>query len=64
MLLVLILTVLFVLWTMRVELASDYIDRQLRFRGRIDREQWIRQAEVLVAGGEAEYIRVFGKPPR
>jgi hypothetical protein len=33
MLLVLILTVLFVLWTMRVELASDYIDRQLARRG-------------------------------
>ncbi len=48
-------------WT---DAERDYIDRQLRFRGRIDREQWIRQAEVLVAGGEAEYIRVFGKPPR
>ena len=33
-------------------------------RGRIDRDDWVRQAKALADGGEAEYIRVFGKKPR
>ena len=36
----------------------------LNFRGRIDRDEWVRQARALADGGEAEYIRVFGKKPR
>ncbi|MEO3385688.1 NADH-quinone oxidoreductase subunit E [Mesorhizobium sp. CAU 1741] len=42
----------------------DWVDRYLKFRGRIDRDDWVRQAEALAKGGEAEYIRVFGKKPR
>jgi predicted flap endonuclease-1-like 5' DNA nuclease len=40
------------------------VDDHLRFRGRIEREDWVRQAKALAKGGEAEYIKVFGKKPR
>ncbi|MBC7282401.1 NADH-quinone oxidoreductase subunit E [Hoeflea sp.] len=42
----------------------DWVDGYLKFKGRIEREDWVRQAEALAKGGEAEYIRVFGKSPR
>jgi len=42
----------------------DWVDSYLRFKGRIEREEWVKQAEALAKGGEAEYIRVFGKKPR
>jgi NADH-quinone oxidoreductase subunit E len=41
-----------------------WVDSYLNFRGRIDRDDWVRQAQALADGGEAEYIRVFGKKPR
>jgi NADH-quinone oxidoreductase subunit E len=34
-----------------------WVDQHLRFRGRIDREQWIDQAKTLAAGGETEFSR-------
>lgn len=42
----------------------EWVDGYLNFRGRIDRDDWVRQAKALADGGEAEYIRVFGKKPR
>ena len=42
----------------------DWVDGYLRFSGRIERDDWVRQAKALAKGGEAEYIRVFGKKPR
>lgn len=36
----------------------------LNFKGRVARDNWLAQAEVLARGGEAEYIRVFGKKSR
>ena len=42
----------------------DWVDAYLNFHGRIEREDWVRQAKALAKGGEAEYIRVFGKKPR
>ena len=42
----------------------EWVDGYLRFGGRIEREDWVRQAKALAKGGEAEYIRVFGKKPR
>jgi predicted flap endonuclease-1-like 5' DNA nuclease len=42
----------------------EWVDSYLRFKGRIEREEWVRQADALARGGEAEYIRVFGKKPR
>jgi len=41
-----------------------WVDHHLRFSGRIEREDWVKQAEALARGGEAEYERVFGKKPR
>lgn len=41
-----------------------WVDDHLKFSGRIERDDWVRQAEALAKGGEAEYIRVFGKKPR
>ena len=42
----------------------DWVDDHLKFKGRIERDEWIKQADALDRGGEAEYIRVFGKKPR
>lgn len=41
-----------------------WVDHHLRFSGRIEREDWAKQAEALARGGVAEYERVFGKKPR
>lgn len=54
-------------WGQVASLSADDIakvDSVLNFKGRIDRDQWIKQAEALARGGEAEYVRVFGKKPR
>ncbi|WP_422370324.1 NADH-quinone oxidoreductase subunit E [Hoeflea sp.] len=42
----------------------EWVDGYLKFKGRIDREDWVKQAKALAKGGEAEYIKVFGKKPR
>ncbi len=42
----------------------DWVDGQLKFKGRIDRDNWVKQAEALAEGGVEEYVRVFGKKPR
>lgn len=42
----------------------DWVDGYLRFSGRIERDDWVKQAKALAKGGEAEYIKVFGKKPR
>jgi NADH-quinone oxidoreductase subunit E len=42
----------------------EWVDGYLKFKGRIDRDDWIKQAKALAKGGEAEYIKVFGKKPR
>ncbi|MEM8750043.1 MAG: NADH-quinone oxidoreductase subunit E [Pseudomonadota bacterium] len=42
----------------------DWVDNHLRFKGRIDRDDWVKQAKALAKGGAEEYIRVFGKKPR
>ncbi|MGI9499217.1 MAG: hypothetical protein ACR2P3_04210, partial [Geminicoccaceae bacterium] len=34
-----------------------WVDRHLRFKGRIERENWIEQAKTLAAGGETEFSR-------
>ncbi|QKC83208.1 NADH-quinone oxidoreductase subunit E [Mesorhizobium sp. NZP2077] len=41
----------------------DWVDGYLSFHGRIDRDDWVKQAKALAKGGVAEYIRVFGKKP-
>ncbi|MAS08297.1 MAG: NADH-quinone oxidoreductase subunit NuoE [Ahrensia sp.] len=42
----------------------DWIDGYLKFKGRIEREDWVKQATALATGGVDEYVRVFGKKPR
>jgi NADH-quinone oxidoreductase subunit E len=41
----------------------DWVDGYLNFHGRVEREDWVKQAKALAKGGVAEYIRVFGKKP-
>ncbi|MEO1701835.1 MAG: NADH-quinone oxidoreductase subunit NuoE [Pseudomonadota bacterium] len=40
------------------------VDGQLRFKGRIERDDWVKQAAALAKGGRDEYVKVFGKEPR
>jgi len=42
----------------------DWVDGYLNFKGRIERDDWVKQAKALAKGGAAEYERVFGKKPR
>jgi len=42
----------------------EWVDGYLNFKGRIEREDWLRQAKALAKGGVEEYVRVFGKKPR
>ncbi len=42
----------------------EWVDGYLKFKGRIEREDWVKQAKALAKGGRDEYIRVFGKEPR
>jgi NADH-quinone oxidoreductase subunit E len=38
----------------------EWVDDQLRFNGRIDREEWIKQAALLAEGKEAEFAKQYG----
>lgn len=42
----------------------EWMDGHLKFKGRIDREDWVKQAKTLAKGGVEEYVSVFGKKPR
>jgi NADH-quinone oxidoreductase subunit E len=42
----------------------EWVDGYLNFKGRIERDDWVKQARALAKGGVIEYIRVFGKEPR
>ena len=41
----------------------EWVDGYLNFKGRIEREDWVRQAKALAKGGVDEYVRVFGRKP-
>jgi NADH-quinone oxidoreductase subunit E len=45
------------------EAERAWVDTYLNFKGRIDRDDWVKQADALARGGVEEYIRVFGKKP-
>ncbi|WP_332700400.1 NADH-quinone oxidoreductase subunit NuoE [Devosia sp.] len=54
-------------WSQIATFSADDIAKvedSLSFKGRVARDNWLAQAEALARGGEAEYIRVFGKKPR
>jgi len=40
------------------------VEATLNFKGRVTRDNWLQQADVLARGGVDEYVRVFGKKPR
>jgi NADH-quinone oxidoreductase subunit E len=40
------------------------VDEVLNFKGRIERDEWVKQAKALAKGGVDEYRKVFGKDPR
>ena len=42
----------------------DWVDGYLKFKGRIERDDWLKQAKALAKGGVEEYVKVFGKKPR
>lgn len=54
-------------WSQVAAFTADDIAKvedSLSFKGRVARDNWLAQAEALARGGEAEYVRVFGKKPR
>ena len=38
----------------------NWVDDHLKFNGRIKREEWIRQAQLLAEGKEAEFTKLYG----
>jgi predicted flap endonuclease-1-like 5' DNA nuclease len=38
----------------------NWVDDHLKFNGRIQREEWIRQARLLAEGKEAEFTKLYG----
>ncbi len=42
----------------------EAVESEAGFKGRIARDNWLQQAEVLARGGIEEYRRVFGKDPK
>jgi len=46
------------------EAERAWVDGFLKSGGRIERDDWVGQAEALARGGVEEYVRVFGKKPR
>ena len=42
----------------------DAVESEAGFKGRIARNNWLQQAEVLARGGVDEYRKVFGRDPK
>ena len=40
------------------------LESELGFKGRVVRDDWLKQADALARGGVDEYVRVFGKKPK
>ncbi|UXN72815.1 hypothetical protein N8D56_16830 [Devosia sp. A8/3-2] len=54
-------------WSQVAKLSSEDIAKvedSLNFKGRVARDNWLQQADVLARGGIEEYRKVFGKDPR
>lgn len=34
-----------------------WVDSRLKFKGRIERDEWIKQAKILAKGGETEFSK-------
>ena len=35
----------------------EWVDSRLKFKGRIERDEWTKQAKVLAKGGETEFSK-------
>jgi NADH-quinone oxidoreductase subunit E len=44
-------------WTHEEE---QWVDEHLKFRGRIARDEWVKQAKLLANGKEEEFVSLFG----
>jgi NADH-quinone oxidoreductase subunit E len=44
-------------WTTEQE---QWVDDQLKFRGRIGRDEWVKQAKLLAHGKEEEFVALYG----
>jgi NADH-quinone oxidoreductase subunit E len=42
----------------------EWVDNYLKFHGRIERDDWVKQAGALARGGAAEYEKIFGRKPK
>jgi NADH-quinone oxidoreductase subunit E len=42
----------------------EAVEGEVGFKGRIERDNWLKQADALARGGVDEYVRVFGKKPK
>jgi NADH-quinone oxidoreductase subunit E len=54
-------------WSQVAAMTPDQItalESSLNFKGRVARDNWLQQADVLARGGVEEYRKVFGKDPR
>ncbi|CAN7274205.1 NADH-quinone oxidoreductase subunit NuoE [Devosia sp. LjRoot3] len=54
-------------WSQVATMTPDQItalESSLNFKGRVARDNWLQQADVLARGGVEEYRKVFGKDPR
>ena len=38
----------------------DKVNEQLKFKGRIEREEWVPQAKLLAAGNEDQFAKKYG----
>ena len=39
----------------------EWVDSRLKFKGRIERDEWIKQAKVLAKGGTTEFSKKVKK---
>jgi len=54
-------------WSQVAKLTPEQIaevEGEVGFKGRIERDNWLKQADALARGGVDEYVRVFGKKPK
>ncbi|MEQ1901729.1 MAG: NADH-quinone oxidoreductase subunit NuoE [Devosia sp.] len=54
-------------WAQVAKLTPDQVvavEAEAGFKGRIERDNWLKQAGALARGGVDEYVRVFGKKPK
>ena len=54
-------------WRQVAALTPDQVsavEAEAGFKGRVARDNWLKQADALARGGVDEFVRVFGKKPK